>query len=116
MKNSEIQSEETRKSRLTSLIGLCRRAGRLGCGAEKIQAALKTGGAALLLLASDPSDRTRKQLTDKSAFRGVKTITLPLTKAELGHACGVDELSGCVVTDSGFARAIAALAGEAQSG
>ncbi len=108
-------TEETGKRRLTSLIGLCRRAGRLGCGTEKVLAALKTGGAALVLLAQDPSERTRKQLTDKCASGGVTLLALPLTKAEMGRACGLDELSACAVKDPGFAKAIAALAGETQS-
>jgi ribosomal protein L7Ae-like RNA K-turn-binding protein len=115
MNGNEARAERADDRRLTSLIGLCRRAGRLGCGTEKILAVLKAGGAALVLLASDPSERTRKLLTDKCASGGVCLLVLPLTKAELGHACGLDELSGCAVTDPGFAKAIAALAGETQS-
>ena len=98
-------------ARLASMIGMCRRANRLGCGAEAVQGALKTGRACLVLLASDPSDRTRKQVSDKCSFYRVPLLTLSLTKEELGRACGLDELSSCAVMDPQFARAVTDLAG-----
>ena len=98
-------------ARLASMIGLCRRAGRLGCGTDKVTGALKTGGVYLVLLARDPSARTRKVVTDKCAFRGVQLIEVPLTREQLGAACGMASLSACAVTDPNFASAIAALAG-----
>ena len=98
-------------ARLASMIGLCRRAGRLGCGTDKVTGALKTGGVYLVLLVRDPSGRTRKVVTDKCAFRKVRLIELPLTREELGAACGMASLSACAVTDPNFATAIAALAG-----
>lgn len=107
----ENTSTRSDTARLASMIGMCRRANRLGCGAEAVQGALKTGRACLVLLASDPSDRTRKQITDKCAFYRVTLLSLPLTKEELGRACGLSELSACAVTDPQFARAVTALAG-----
>ena len=98
-------------ARLASMIGLCRRAGRLGCGTDKVTGALKTGGVYLVLLAQDPSARTRKVVTDKCAYRGVRLIEVPLTREQLGAACGMASLSACAVTDHNFASAIAALAG-----
>lgn len=97
--------------RLASMIGLCRRANRLGCGVDTIKDALKTGRAHLVLLASDPSERTRKQLSDKCATAHVELIPIPLTKEELGRACGMMELSACAVMDPEFAKAIRTLAG-----
>lgn len=93
------------------MIGLCRRAGRLGCGVEAVYDALKTGRAVLVLMAADPSDRTRKQITEKCAHYGAACHTLTLTKEELGRAAGLDSLSACAVTDPQFARAIVPLAG-----
>ena len=98
-------------SRLASMIGLCRRANRLGCGVETIMDTLKTGRAHLVLLSSDPSERTRKQICDKCATARVEVLPVPLTKEELGRACGMAELSACAVTDPEFAKAIRALAG-----
>ena len=98
-------------TRLASMIGLCRRAGRLGCGTDNVTGALKTGGVYLVLLALDPSPRTRKVVTDKCSFRSVPLIEVPLSKEQLGAACGMAELSACAVTDPNFASAITALAG-----
>lgn len=112
--DTQTHNGEQEKQRLTSLIGLCRRAGRLGCGSEKIVADLTKGNVALVLLSCDCSERTRKQITDKCASHKVRLLALPLNKAELGKACGLTELSGCSVTDNGFAKAIAALAESAQ--
>lgn len=98
-------------ARLASMIGLCRRAGRLGCGTDIVTGALKTGGVHLVLLAADCSARTKKVVTDKCAFRNVTLIEIPLTRQQLGAACGKAPLSAAAVTDPNFASAIAALAG-----
>lgn len=98
-------------ARLASMIGLCRRAGRLGCGTDIVTGALKTGGVHLVLLAKDPSARTRKVVTDKCAFYKTALIELPLTREELGRACGKAPLSAVSVSDPNFASAITALAG-----
>ena len=110
MKNTQ-SAKGSSPARLVSMIGLCRRANRLGCGVDTIKDALKTGRAHLVLLASDPSERTRKQLSDKCATAGAELLSLPLTKEELGRACGLAELSACAVLDPEFAKAIRTLAG-----
>ncbi len=106
-----VQREGVDTARLASMIGLCRRAGRLGCGTDTVTGALKTGGVHLVLLASDPSARTVKVVTDKCSFYGVPLLTIPLTREMLGAACGKAPLSACAVSDPNFASAIAALAG-----
>ena len=108
---TNVQSEGVNTARLASMIGLCRRAGRLGCGTDTVTGALKTGGVCVVLLASDPSERTKKVITDKCAFRQVPLIQIPLTREELGAACGKSALSAAAVTDPNFASAITALAG-----
>ena len=102
-------------ARLASMIGLCRRANRLGCGAEAVYGALKTGRAYLVLTASDASPRTRKQTESKCAFYRIPHLSLPLTKAELGRMSGGGEVSVCAVTDPHFADALSSLAGEKES-
>ena len=105
------QTEGVDTARLASMIGLCRRAGRLGCGTDKVVSALKTGGVYLVLLATDPSARTEKEVRDKCAFRQIPLLPVPLTRDELGKAAGKPPLSAVAVTDGNFAKAIAALAG-----
>ncbi|MBE6561228.1 MAG: 50S ribosomal protein L7ae [Ruminococcaceae bacterium] len=98
-------------ARLASMIGLCRRANRLGCGTEAVYGALKTGRAHLVLLASDASERTRRQTANKCTFYKIPLVALPVTKEELGRMSGGGETSACAVTDPNFAQAISALAG-----
>ena len=97
--------------RLASMIGLCRRANRLGCGAAAVTDAIKTGRARLVLLSMDASERTKKQIRDKCAYRSVPLCPLPFPGKWLGAACGMAELSACAVLDPEFARALQALAG-----
>lgn len=109
IENTKPEGADT--ARLASMIGLCRRAGRLGCGTDKVVSALKTGGVYLVLLAADPSARTEKEVRDKCGFRNVPLVQVPLTREGLGRAVGKPPLSAVAVTDGNFAQAIAALAG-----
>ena len=111
MSNKQQNVGEASSARLASMIGLCRRAGRLGCGTDKVVSALKTGGVYLVLLSEDPSARTEKEVRDKCAFRKVPLLPVPLTREGLGRAAGKPPLSAVAVTDGNFAKAIAALAG-----
>ena len=111
MNTQNMTANAADPARLASMIGLCRRANRLGCGTEAVYGALKTGRAHLVLLASDASGRTTKQIRNKCAFYTVPLYMPPFTKEELGKMSGGGETSALVVTDPQFARAISALAG-----
>ncbi len=50
------------------LIGLCRAAGGVACGTDAALGEVRRGRAKFVLIASDVSDRTRKQLTDKCKY------------------------------------------------
>ena len=60
-----------------------------------------------MLLASDASARTEKQVTDKCAFYKVKLIKLDLTMTELSDALGKSSLcAACAITNKGLADKI----------
>ena len=111
MNTQNMTANAADPARLASMIGLCRRANRLGCGTEAVYGALKTGRAHLVLLASDASARTCKQVRNKCAFYAVPLACPPFTKEELGRMSGGGETSAIAVTDPQFANAISALAG-----
>lgn len=67
---------------LLGALGLCRKAGALLWGADRVQEAVSAGKAQLVLLASDASPRTRSRFLQACA-RGAPLRTLPLTGAEL---------------------------------
>lgn len=91
--------------KVLSLLGLCRRAGRLTFGFDMCREAARSGKAALLLAAGDVSEKTFKNLRYEAERAGVPAMRLRPSMNELGHACGIK--AGVVaVADQGFAKAL----------
>lgn len=94
-------------SKLTGLLGMARRAGRLSMGFDASVAAAETGKTQLLLLSLDASAKTAKECVFAAQTYGVKALTLPLDKAGLAAAIGMHKpIAVIAVCDSGFAKAI----------
>lgn len=72
-------------SRVVTLIALARKAGRAVAGYEKVKAWLENGEAAILLQASDGSERGKSKLRPPA---GAETRISVLSGTELGHAFG----------------------------
>ena len=73
--------------RTLSALGLCRKAGKLICGAPMICDALAGAKKPFLVLAaSDNSENTQKRLRDRSAFYGVELIVLDVEGDALAKA------------------------------
>ncbi|MCQ2427386.1 MAG: ribosomal L7Ae/L30e/S12e/Gadd45 family protein [Clostridia bacterium] len=91
-----------------STLGLCARAGKLEYGTPKVCDALKEGKVFLVVEASGNSDNTRKRLSDRSAYYGVRLIEADADKIELGRYSGRPEGTAVVaVRDRGLAEAVA---------
>jgi ribosomal protein L7Ae-like RNA K-turn-binding protein len=87
--------------KLLSMLGMCRRAGKLVIGYEKSAESIKAYKAELVLVASDTAARTEKELRFV-AKETVAVIRLTAPKEDLSHAIGTP--AGVVtVTDAGFA-------------
>lgn len=92
----------TRK--LTGLLGMCRRAGRLVTGFDAV-VALCRKQTALLMITTDTSKRTVKELRFRLA--NVPVYQIPLTKEETAQAIGAQKPIAVLATaDDGFSRAI----------
>lgn len=91
--------------KVLSLLGLCRRAGKLTPGFDAAVLDAKAGKAALLLAAADISEKTFKNLRYEGDRAEIPTLRLPCTLAETGRACGV-KAGVLAVTDEGFAKAV----------
>lgn len=88
--------------KLLSLLGLCRRAGRLAAGFEQTLQAISQKQAALVLVTADTAPRTEKEVRFKSNH-SLPVIRITRTKEEVSHAIGT--AAGTVaVTDEGFAK------------
>ena len=93
---------------ILSLIGLCKKAGRLEVGEEPVGAAARARHARLLLVASDAAANTRRRCAHFAEAGAVPWAELPFTKEELGGTVGRSSCALAAVTDIGFASSLAA--------
>ncbi len=93
-----------------TLLGLAMRAGKVAYGDESVKEAFYTSHVALILLSSDAGNRTAESFKRLAAKHGVRLLTLPETKQDLGHAIGKGLCAVAAVTNKGFAESIAAKA------
>jgi ribosomal protein L7Ae-like RNA K-turn-binding protein len=72
---------------IASLLGLCRRAGQVIAGEFAVEKAIKAGKAAVLLLSSDASERTRKRFAGFAERAHIPWFQIA-ARDELGWAIG----------------------------
>ena len=86
------------EERVLSLLGLVRRAGGAVTGSDRVLAAVRTGRGevAAVLIASDASARTSKQIADKCAFYGVRCANLGADSAALASRLGLQSSCAAV--------------------
>lgn len=92
-----------RKDSSLFLLGLCRKSGSLKSGSQAVLMAIRSGKAFLVLIASDCSANTKKQITDKSNFYQVPCLVVPYTRKQLGDAAGQSPRSCMAITEKGLA-------------
>lgn len=83
-----IPSNALLSNALLKWIGLCKAAGGVTSGFDSVLGEVRCGKSKLVMISSDASDRTRKQLKDKCEFHGVKCVECGFTSDEIGHAIG----------------------------
>ena len=84
------------------LIGLARKAGKLADGEFSVEKAVKSGRAALVIIADDASANTRKKFTNMCAYYHVP-LDFWGSKEELGAAMGKEYRASAAFLDEGFA-------------
>lgn len=91
--------------KLSGILGICRKAGRLSMGFDMVCEAMRRGNASLVLTATDCSERTLRGIESCAAETNTETRALPLNIDEIGFA--VAKRAGVLaVCDSGFAKRI----------
>ncbi|MGN0550297.1 MAG: L7Ae/L30e/S12e/Gadd45 family ribosomal protein [Acutalibacteraceae bacterium] len=88
--------------KILSLLGLCRRAGRLTMGSDAVKDSIAKGEAKLVILAGDASKRTEKDVMYITGQYKTDLIKLNRTKDEIGAAVG-KYTAVIAINDSGFA-------------
>ncbi len=96
-------------NKLAGLLGIARRAGHILLGFDAVRAALLAGRTQLILLASDCSSKTEKELRFAGQNRNCPILGVEATKEEIAAALGLQKPVAVVATDdAGFARGFAA--------
>lgn len=91
-----------KRDKVLSYIGLATRAGKTASGEFMTEREIKSGRAALVIVAGDSSDNTRKKFLDMCGFYEVP-IYIYADKDTLGHAMGKEFRASLAILDEGFA-------------
>lgn len=92
---------------ILSMIGICRKAGRIEAGEEPVDAAVRARDARLLLLAADAADNTARRCARFAEVGQCLWLRIPESKYELGRALGRGSCAVLAITDTGLALAVA---------
>jgi len=82
---------------IKNYIGLCKAAGGITAGSDLVIKAMRGGKILCVIISSDASARTVKQITDKCAFYKVKHSLIDADSLELGRLVGKGGNSPCAV-------------------
>ena len=93
------------QNKILSLISLATKAGKTASGEFCTEKEVKTGRAALVIVAADASDNTKKKFQNMCDFYEVP-ICFYKDKDTLGHAMGKEFRASLAVLDEGFAKGI----------
>ena len=94
-------------NKLAGLLGIARRSGHILLGFDAVRAALLAGRAQLVLLASDCSPKTEKELRFAGQEKNCPIVKMDGSKEELSAALGLQKPVAAVATDDrGFAAAM----------
>lgn len=103
------------EQQLLQILGLAKRAGALVTGNDTCMTSVRTGKAALAIVAADTGANAKKKYHDKCKSYNVPIVEL-LDKDQLGHAVGKAQSAILVITDQGFAKRIRQMSGENSGG
>lgn len=91
--------------KLLSLLGICRKAGKLAHGFDAAGDTLKKREAELILTAKDLSPKSKKEIEFIASKHNVDVISIPATIDEIGTKTG--KRAGILsVTDKGLAKSL----------
>ena len=94
-----------KQDKVAGLIGLATKAGKTADGEFCTEREVKSGKAALVIVAGDASDNTKKKFQNMCDFYKVP-IYFYKDKDTLGHAMGKEFRASLAILDEGFADGI----------
>lgn len=84
------------------MLGLAKKAGALLVGIDMVLDGVRNSKTKVVVVASDASKNTLKQIKDKCVFYKAEYDIPGCTRAELGAALGRSETSAVAITDKNF--------------
>lgn len=93
------------EQKITSLLGLAQKAGKIASGELAVEKAVKSRHAKFLIIATDCSEATKKNYRDMATYYNVELFE-HFTKEELGTCIGKVYRAALAVIDTGFSTAI----------
>jgi len=93
------------KNKLLSLLGICRKAGKLVHGFDAVSESVKQGTAKLVLVSCDISPKTKKEIEFISSKTNTKVITAPVTMSGIEQKTG-KRAGVLAILDDGLAKAV----------
>ena len=87
------------------LLGLAKRAGRAELGEDGVGSAAQSGKARVIFLASDAADNSARRVRNFTEGTHIAVLSIPVSKEELGAACGRGVCAMLAITESGLAAA-----------
>ena len=115
MKDSQrnLPLEINVKQRLSGMLGFATRAGKIIVGTDLVCRAMPSGKVKLVVISGEASDSTKKKLTLKSEFYGIKSLIADIDTEELGRIVGKSSATAAVaVTEKMFSEQILKLFSE----
>lgn len=88
-----------------SLLGLCRKAGKLSLGHDACKASLNAGTASLCVICSDASERLKDEFSSLSKKAEVKIFDVAYSMLDIKNATSF-KAAVFTVDDEGFARTL----------
>lgn len=95
-----------KEKKLTSLLGLAQKAGKIVSGELAVEKTVRAGKAKVLLVAADASDATKKNYRDMTTYYKIP-IYEGLSKQQMGLSIGKANRAVLAIIDDGFSRVIA---------
>ena len=99
---NRYMEDNTNNPKIIGLLTICRKAGRLTVGFDMSVEAIKKGKAELVILASDISPKTEKEIRFFAAKKNTAVLKSDMTMEELGSVQG-RKTGIAAVCDKGFA-------------
>ena len=109
-KKKLAMAENNGLKRVLGMLGLAMKAGKVVIGTEQVIAFMQKKKLKLVLLSSGSSDGTKKKISSKCEFYGIRLAELPIQTDELGSLLGKTYTPAVVgITDENFSNTIVKL-------